>query len=1700
MDERARASGRPDSVGKTFLRTFLLSLVLVLIAFPAASHAIVTTSITPTTGTGNLNTTVTLPPPGGTVYSITDGTRVGTNLFHSFALFSVGAGDIANFQNTGVLPFTSNILSRVTGGQSSQIFGTLRTTDFGNANLFLINPTGIIFGPTASLDIGATSMPGGARGAGSFFASTADYIRLFDGTSNGYFYADPARPSVLTSAPVAAFGFINPNPAAIAIQGSNLQVGQGQTLSILGGNQGFTYIDPDTSNTVSVPGGLTMTGGNLSAPGGRINLVSVASPGEVLLPSLQFGPNVNGDSFGALGSISLSQGAILNVSSNVDPITGAVTSGSGVVVIRGGQLTIDQSSIVANNLADSDGTNPGIDIQVSQDVTLTNGASITSSTSGTGRGGDVQITAGSLNVDGFGTVISTQTLGDGNGGDIVGNLGNLSLTNGAMISSTNFSFGVGQGGNVTIQGLQGPGSAVDTVTLGSGAGISVSTGGPGPGGNLQIAAKSVQLDGAGTTLTTQTDGDGNAGNITLNVGTLSLVGTGSSIDSAAILSNNNTNFTFGLGQGGNVTIQGVLGAGSAADSVTLSNRAAIKTQTLGPGRGGDVRITAGTLEMENAAEIITETDFGGGVGGDLFLNVGTLTLMSGSVILSSNLNFGVFGVRLGGNVTVQGIQDGSAADSVAISGGSQVQSVTFADGDGGQVSIAATSLTMVEAATINASTSGTGRGGDIVVNVQQLSLSGSANIKSESAGDVGEGGTVTVQGLGGPGSRSDFVTLSGPNTDPNQLTGVISTTSGPGRVGNIEVHAKTLRLMNGAVISAGSPADTGPTGNVTVDADCAGCTVMISDGSFIQSQTAAQEPVGKVTISANALTLDNGSIITTTKSFDPAGRGGDVVLNVGNLSLMGSGAQINSQAFNAGRAGDITMNVGTLTLTGGARITSSSAVTPNQIGPTTGRGGDVSVTATGSVSLAGGSALLSQAQSIGDAGQIVITTPALTVDNGIITTSTSSSGNAGSITANVGTLTLTNAAEISSSSTGTATGNAGSITIQGLASPADTVTLTNSSLLTSAQGNGQGGSITVSATDVSLSGATVSATAAGIGNAGSVTFSDAATLTSTSSSLTTEANAGAGGAIALTASNALQLTNSTLSATVTGGTDASRARADLTLTAPTISLIGGKLTAETKGAANAGAITFNANSLQASQGTDRVTISSSSTGATTTGSAGSITIQGLSGQPGSQVQTVTLAATDLSTAAEGTGAGGAISIAASGATPLSLTNATISASVHNIPTGGNPASGLGDLVLTAPSVQMTGGSLTAETSGSRNAGSITLNANTVTLQGNASLSSSSTGTATGNAGSITIQGLASPADTVTLTNSSLLTSTAGSGAGGSIQMEANAVGLQGATISASTAGTGDAGSITITTTGNTLGLSSGSHISSSSTGTMDNAGNAGSVTIIDSGSFTSNASTVATSAEHAKGGDISISAQIVQLSNGTSITASSNAPFATNGSGNAGNIAITSGSTFVMQNSSVTTEASHASGGQITITAPEMLRLTNSQIATSVAGNEADTAGGNISIDPQFVILQNSQILAQAFAGTGGNITITAGVFLADPNSLVDASSALGINGSVDIQAPVQNLSGTLVPLQQSYLETAGLLAQRCAARYADGQFSTFVLSARDGLPPGPGGLLPISTYVRAPGAGPKASAMALSSQPGGESLEVSVLGKDCNR
>jgi hypothetical protein len=207
-----------------------------------------------------------------------------------------------------------------------------------------------------------------------------------------------------------------------------------------------------------------------------------------------------------------------------------------------------------------------------------------------------------------------------------------------------------------------------------------------------------------------------------------------------------------------------------------------------------------------------------------------------------------------------------------------------------------------------------------------------------------------------------------------------------------------------------------------------------------------------------------------------------------------------------------------------------------------------------------------------------------------------------------------------------------------------------------------------------------------------------------------------------------------------------------------------------------------------------------------------------------------------------------------------------------------------------------------------------------------------------------------------------------------------------------------------------------------------------------------------------RGGDILLQAPILTLSDGASITAESTGP------ADAGTIRLTATERFLSEHSTVTTAARLADGGNIQVTAQALVRLRDSSITATVGGG-AETVGGNITIDPEFVVLEGSQILAEAFQGKGGNISITAGVVLADPASRISASSTLGVAGTVDIRAPVTNLSGTVAALPQTFQQAAALLRHRCAERWWGSPVSSFVLGGRDSIPATPGGVLPSPLY-----------------------------------
>jgi hypothetical protein len=172
-----------------------------------------------------------------------------------------------------------------------------------------------------------------------------------------------------------------------------------------------------------------------------------------------------------------------------------------------------------------------------------------------------------------------------------------------------------------------------------------------------------------------------------------------------------------------------------------------------------------------------------------------------------------------------------------------------------------------------------------------------------------------------------------------------------------------------------------------------------------------------------------------------------------------------------------------------------------------------------------------------------------------------------------------------------------------------------------------------------------------------------------------------------------------------------------------------------------------------------------------------------------------------------------------------------------------------------------------------------------------------------------------------------------------------------------------------------------------------------------------------------------------------------------------------------MTNSAVTTEAKQSGGGAIKITtAPNgTVQLTNSSISASVL--DGTGGGGSVDIDPQFVILQNSQITANAVSGPGGNIFITTNLLLPDSTSVISASSQFGQQGTITIQSPVSPASGKINPLGQKPLITAALVNQRCAA-LAGGSISSFTVAGRDSLPAEPGGWLASPLALAAPSVG----------------------------
>lgn len=518
------------------LNLWLVGLSVLLLALRASPSAAQGTAITPTTGAGNLGTTVNTV---GHTVEITGGTRPGNgaNLFHSFDQFSVGQADTAQFLNTTPSLPTANILGRVTGGNASNIFGTIDTMSYPGANLFLMNPAGFLFGPSATLNV---------SGAASF--TSADYLRFADNTR---FTAMPGpTDALLTVAPVAAFGFLGSNPGAITVQGSQLAVQQGKGIALVGGDI--------TIESGGLDGGITTQPARLSAPGGQITLASVAGPGEqplVATPATLAAASPGSATVSSQGTIHLTSGSVLQTSSP--------TGYAGPILIRAGQLVMDYASLEANSApgaqisASASTTQANVTIQA-KDVTLSNGTSITTSTSGDEKAGDITFEVGTLRSN-------------------VGRDG-LALSAAAPVTIDANSTGRGGAGAISIKGTTGgPADAVllsNTEIVASVTEAAIPTVAPPisvgeqvisqntqvtpsvPQPRIEMMAEHVELTN-GTVIKADTTGGADAGSITLNVGTLK---TQAGPDGRVLISStSNCESGCAGGQAGDITIQGIPG-------------------------------------------------------------------------------------------------------------------------------------------------------------------------------------------------------------------------------------------------------------------------------------------------------------------------------------------------------------------------------------------------------------------------------------------------------------------------------------------------------------------------------------------------------------------------------------------------------------------------------------------------------------------------------------------------------------------------------------------------------------------------------------------------------------------------------------------------------------------------------------------------------------------------------------------------------------------------------------------------------------------------------------------------------------------------------------------------------------------------------------------------------------------------------------
>ncbi|MCW5591999.1 MAG: filamentous hemagglutinin N-terminal domain-containing protein [Burkholderiales bacterium] len=370
--------------------------------------------------------------------------------------------------------------------------------------------------------------------------------------------------------------------------------------------------------------------------------------------------------------------------------------------------------------------------------------------------------------------------------------------------------------------------------------------------------------------------------------------------------------------------------------------------------------------------------------------------------------------------------------------------------------------------------------------------------------------------------------------------------------------------------------------------------------------------------------------------------------------------------------------------------------------------------------------------------------------------------------------------------------------------------------------------------------------------------------------------------------------------------------------------------------------------------------------------------------------------------------------------------------------------------------------LSAATAGSGPGGSVIVEVGDLELTGLGYLDATSSGSGAGGQIAVTASRGITLSGSEDLHASGMFASARGTGDGGTIAVRAPSLVVDGAVITTQTTGPGRGGPIRLEV-GDLL-LSNGGIVISNTTA----AGAAGDVFVTATGSVTATGTgnpgmsgLYAETRGAGRGGRIDVTAPLVVLADEAILSARSG------GTGAAGSIRVAADTLSITSRASIETQTLHADGGDIAIESGALVHLDGGVISTSVQGGAGN--GGNIAIArPLHVVLRDGVVSANAWGGDGGNIAIDSSYFLASPSSVVEASSRLGVSGTITVTAPVVDVGAGLGVLPAGFFDATRLLREACASRAGESE-NSFVVVGR--------GAMPESAWSAYPGARPRPAA-----------------------